>query len=189
MLPVLKESVAFPKPLIEKKIHTFIFLSYKILCFVSDMYSAPYKRITSSTFILHCLLFWKNKSRCLYFEPDQHHCLSKKCNFHCNQKDKPDRFVRLRYDSVPSNSKIKQTVPQMVPFCRIFVTPLEGHVHLCDKNPLRERKAITIANWIEKKSVTDIHRVFQKSKYIYTEQAFHASIYVSIRLFYLLFSF
>jgi hypothetical protein len=34
------------------------------------MYSAPYKCITSSTFILHCLLFWKKKSRCLYFEPD-----------------------------------------------------------------------------------------------------------------------
>jgi hypothetical protein len=65
--------------------------------------------------------------------------LSKKCNFHCNQKDKPDRFVRLRYCSVPSNNKIKQTVPQMVPFCRIFVTPLEGHVHLCDTNPFCER--------------------------------------------------
>ena len=70
ILPVLKESVAFPKPFIEKFLPTFIFLSYKILCIVSDMYSAPYKRITSSTFILHCLLFWKKKSRCFYFEPD-----------------------------------------------------------------------------------------------------------------------
>jgi hypothetical protein len=46
---------------IEKFLHTFIFLSYKILCIVSDMYSAPYKRITSSTLILHCLLFWKKE--------------------------------------------------------------------------------------------------------------------------------
>ena len=38
----------------------------------------------------------------------------------------------------------------MVPFCRIFVTPLEGHVHLCDKNPMRERKAIRNADLIEK---------------------------------------
>jgi hypothetical protein len=53
ILPDLKESVAFPKPLIEKFLHTSIFLSYKILCIVFDMYSAPYKRITSSTFILH----------------------------------------------------------------------------------------------------------------------------------------
>jgi hypothetical protein len=50
--------LAFPKPLIEKFLHTIIFLSYKILCIVSDMYSAPYKRITSSTFILHCPLFY-----------------------------------------------------------------------------------------------------------------------------------
>ena len=114
------------------------------------MYFAPYKRITSSTYILHCLLFWKKKSRCLYFEPDYHHCLSKKCNFHCNQKDKPDRFVRLRYCSVPSNNKIKQTVPQMVPFCRMFITPLEGHVHFCDKNPLREQKAIRNVDLIGK---------------------------------------
>ena len=38
----------------------------------------------------------------------------------------------------------------MVPFCRMFVTPLEGHVHLWDKNPLRERKAIRNADLIEK---------------------------------------
>ena len=44
---------------VDKFLHTFIFLSYNILCIVSDMYSAPYKRITSSTFILYCLLFWK----------------------------------------------------------------------------------------------------------------------------------
>ena len=123
ILPVLKESVAFPKPLIEKFLHTFIFLSYKIMCIVSDMYSAPYKRIASSTFILYCLLFWKTKSCCLYFEPDWHHFLSKKCNFHCNQKDKPDRFVRLRYCSVPSTNKIKQTVPQMVPFVEFSSLP------------------------------------------------------------------
>jgi hypothetical protein len=48
-------------PLIEKFLHTFIFLSYEILCIVSDMYSAPYKCISSSTFILHCLLFWKKE--------------------------------------------------------------------------------------------------------------------------------
>ena len=123
------------------------------------MYSAPYKRITYSTFILHCLLFWKKKSRCFYFEPDYHHCLSKKCNFHCNQKDKPDRFVRLKYCSVPSNNKITNCT-SVGRLCRIFVTPLEGHVHLCDKNPLRERKAISNADLIGKKSVTDIHREY-----------------------------
>jgi hypothetical protein len=38
----------------------------------------------------------------------------------------------------------------MIPFCRIFVTPMEGHVHLCDKNALRERKAIRNADLIGK---------------------------------------
>jgi hypothetical protein len=50
ILPVLKESVAFPKPLIEKFLHTFIFLSYKIMCIASDMYSAPYKHIIADFF-------------------------------------------------------------------------------------------------------------------------------------------
>jgi hypothetical protein len=65
---------------------------------------------------------WMLKKLYVYMEQNTYR-KQKKCNFHCNQKDKPDQFVRLRYCSVPSNNKIKQTVPQMVPFCRIFVTP------------------------------------------------------------------